>query len=545
MCVVRGADREPAQPARRRRGDASTTRPTPPPSRSTRRSSASTNCSRRSPRPATARSSSTKGRASATRSAPCAGASSSRARSRLPSCSSRWSGHCSSTAGSGPRSRSRRRSSSGAAGRSTAPPSSTPATERPRWTRSSRVGTLAAFGWSLAVLVTGADADTYFEAAAVITTLILLGRFLEARARRRSGEAIRALLELGAKDARVLRDGKETLVPVAGLVAGDHFVVRPGEKIATDGIVVEGSSAIDQSMLTGEPVPVEVGERSAVVGATINTWGRLVVRGDEGRSRHGARADRPARRGGTGEQGADPAARRPRLRCLRPDRARAVGASRWRAGCSRPAMQRAAFTAAVAVLIIACPCALGLATPTALMVGTGRGAQLGILIRGPEVLEQTRRVTTIVLDKTGTVTEGRMRVERVVPAAGFDRAPSDPARRLRRGRERASDRARRSSPMPESTASRPIRSSASRAAAASASTPLSTATRSSSVDRRCWPRRASVSTRSSRRRSPARRPAAGRSSPRRSTAPSRGSSHWPTGSSRRPPPLSPSYARSG
>ena len=199
------------------------------------------------------------------------------------------------------------------------------------------VGTLAAFGWSLAVLVTGADADTYFEAAAVITTLILLGRFLEARARRRSGEAIRALLELGAKDARVLRDGKETLVPVAELVAGDRFVVRPGEKIATDGIVVEGSSAIDQSMLTGEPVPVEVGEGSASPGRRSTRgagwWWRRRRSAPTRRSRRSSgssRRHRGARRRSSGSPTASPpSSSRSCSRC-RP--------SRWRAGCSRPEM---------------------------------------------------------------------------------------------------------------------------------------------------------------------------------------------------------------
>ena len=282
------------------------------------------------------------------------------------------------------------------------------------------VGTLAAFGWSLAVLVTGADADTYFEAAAVITTLILLGRFLEARARRRSGEAIRSLLELGAKDARVLRDGGEVLVPVAELVAGDRFVVRPGEKIATDGTVLDGASAVDQSMLTGEPVPVEVREGSTVAGATFNTWGRLVVEATKvGADTALAQIVRLVSEAQAGKAPIQRLADRvsaifvPIVLALA-----AVTLAGWLLATGDAG---AAFTAAVAVLIIACPCALGLATPTALMVGTGRGAQLGILIRGPEVLEQTRHVTTIVLDKTGTLTEGQMRVERVVSAAGSDR----------------------------------------------------------------------------------------------------------------------------
>jgi Cu+-exporting ATPase len=282
------------------------------------------------------------------------------------------------------------------------------------------IGTLAAWGWSTVVLVAGLDADTYFEAAAVITTLILLGRFLEARARRRSGEAIRSLLELGAKDVHLLREGTEVLVPVDALVVGDHFVVRPGEKIATDGVVVSGVSAIDQSMLTGEPVPVEVGEGAMVAGATINISGRLVVEvtrvGGDTALAQIARLVADAQAG-----------KAPIQRLV--DRISAVfvpivlGLSLatlagWLLLTGDPS---AAFTAAVAVLIIACPCALGLATPTALMVGTGRGAQLGILISGPEVLEQTRRVTTIVLDKTGTVTEGAMTVVAVATVPGVDR----------------------------------------------------------------------------------------------------------------------------
>ncbi len=283
------------------------------------------------------------------------------------------------------------------------------------------IGTLAAWGWSLVALVAVENGDTYFEVAGVITTLILLGRFFEAGARRRSGAAIRALLELGAKEARVLRDGHEVVVPVDELAAGDRFVVRPGEKIATDGVVEEGFAAVDQSMLTGESVPVEVGPGVEVAGATINTSGRLVLRatkvGGETALAQIARLVAEAQAG-----------KAPIQRLA--DRVSAVfvpvvmGISLatlvgWLLVTGDAA---AAFTAAVAVLIIACPCALGLATPTALMVGTGRGAQLGILIKGPEILEQTRRVTTIVLDKTGTVTEGRMWLADVVPAAGTERA---------------------------------------------------------------------------------------------------------------------------
>ena len=279
------------------------------------------------------------------------------------------------------------------------------------------VGTLSAWTWSAVVLVGGIEAHTYFEVAAVITTLILLGRWLELRARTRSGEAIRALVELGAKEARVLRDGEEALVPVDELVVGDLFVVRPGEKLATDGVVVEGLSAVDQSMLTGEPVPVEVGPGSEVAGATINASGRLVVRATKvGADTALAQIARLVAEAQAGKA--------PIQRLV--DRVSAVfvpvvlGISLltlagWLVASGDVTD---AFTAAVAVLIIACPCALGLATPTALLVGTGRGAQLGILIKGPEVLEQTRRVTTVVLDKTGTITEGRMWVEDAVPAEG-------------------------------------------------------------------------------------------------------------------------------
>jgi Cu+-exporting ATPase len=283
------------------------------------------------------------------------------------------------------------------------------------------IGTLSAWGWSTVVLVAGIDAETYFEAGAVITTLILVGRYLEARARRRSGEAIRALLELGARDAHVLRDGVEVLVPVEELVVGDRFVVRPGEKIATDGVVVDGLSAIDQSTLTGEPVPVEVGAGDSVAGATINTSGRLVVEATK------VGADTAlaqiARLVADAQAGKAPIQRLvDRVSAVFVPVVMAISLATLVGWLVLTGDAAAAFTAAVAVLIIACPCALGLATPTALMVGTGRGAQLGILIKGPEVLEQTRRITTIVLDKTGTVTEGKMWVTAVVVADGVDRA---------------------------------------------------------------------------------------------------------------------------
>jgi P-type Cu+ transporter len=283
------------------------------------------------------------------------------------------------------------------------------------------IGTLAAWAWSAIVVVAFPGEHMYFEVGAVTTTLILLGRFLEARARRRSSAAIRALLELGAKEARVLRDGQEVLVPVEELRVGDRFVVRPGEKIATDGVVEEGASTVDQSMLTGESLPVDVQPGSAVAGATINTHGRLVVRatkvGVETALAQIARLVAEAQAG-----------KAPIQRLV--DRVSAVfvpiviviALATLAGWLLATGDLSTAFTAAVAVLIIACPCALGLATPTGLMVGTGRGAQLGILIKGPEILEQTRRITTIVLDKTGTVTEGRMELVDVVPLNGAVRA---------------------------------------------------------------------------------------------------------------------------
>ncbi len=257
----------------------------------------------------------------------------------------------------------------------------------------------------------------YLETAAAVTVFVLLGRYLEARAKRSSGEALRALLDMGAKEVAVLRGGVEQRIPVGDLLVDEEFVVRPGEKVATDGVVVSGTSAIDASMLTGEPVPVEVGPGDAVVGATINAGGRLVVRA----TRVGADTQlaQMARLVSAAQAGKAPVQRLA-------DRVSAVFVPvvislslftlvAWLATGHAP---QAAFSAAVAVLIIACPCALGLATPTALLVGTGRGAQMGILIRGPEVLESTRRVDTIVLDKTGTLTSGRMQVVAVHAAAG-------------------------------------------------------------------------------------------------------------------------------
>jgi Cu+-exporting ATPase len=279
------------------------------------------------------------------------------------------------------------------------------------------LGVAAAYGWSVFAVLFGGH--LYLEVAAGVTALILLGRYLEARAKRRSGAALRALLELGAKDVAVLRDGVETRVPVSALAVGDEFVVRPGEQVATDGVVVEGTSAIDASLLTGESVPVEVGPGDAVTGATVNAGGRLVVRaarvGDDTALAQIARLVTAAQSGKAPVQ---------RLA----DRVAAVFVpvvivlalgtlAFWLAVGSRV---DTAFEAAVSVLIIACPCALGLATPTALLVGTGRGAQLGILIKGPEVLESTRRVDTVLLDKTGTVTTGRMTVVDVVTGENRD-----------------------------------------------------------------------------------------------------------------------------
>jgi P-type Cu+ transporter len=298
------------------------------------------------------------------------------------------------------------------------------------------LGVLAAFSWSLYALFFGGAGEPgmrmsfdlfpgrgdgadqiYLEIAAALTVFILLGRFFEARAKYRSGEAVRALLNLAAKDVAVLRDGREQRIPVDELRVGGLFVVRPGEKIATDGTVVEGTSAVDASMLTGEPVPVEVGPGDPVVGATINAGGRIVVRatrvGADTQLAHIARLVEQAQ---SGKAPVQRLADRVSAVFVPVVIALAVGTLEW--WLATGASTEEAFTAAVAVLIIACPCALGLATPTALLVGTGRGAQIGVLIRGPEILESTRRVDTIVLDKTGTVTEGRMQLVDVIPAAG-------------------------------------------------------------------------------------------------------------------------------
>ena len=304
------------------------------------------------------------------------------------------------------------------------------------------VGVSAAYLWSLwALLFTeagmtgmvmpfelfpdGDEPHIYLEVAAAVTTFIVAGRYFEAKAKRQSGAALRALLDMGAKDVAVLRDGAELRIPIDQLQVGDTFIVRPGEKVATDGVITDGTSAIDASMLTGESVPTEVGPGDAVVGATVNVGGRLMVTatrvGADTQLAQMARLVEDAQNGKAEVQ---------RLA----DRVSAVfvpiviglSLATLAAWLLTGHSATQAFTAAVAVLIIACPCALGLATPTALLVGTGRGAQLGILIKGPEVLESTRVVDTIVLDKTGTVTTGRMELVEVIPAAG-----EDPAQLLR------------------------------------------------------------------------------------------------------------------
>ena len=301
------------------------------------------------------------------------------------------------------------------------------------------VGTSAAFLWSLWALFFGTAGtpgmthpfeltiertdgagNIYLEAAAGVTAFILAGRYFEARAKRKAGAALRALLELGAKDVTVLRaDGGEQNLPVAELKAGDRFLVRPGEKIATDGTVEEGSSAVDASMLTGESVPVEVGAGDPVTGATVNVGGRLVVRATRvGADTQLARMARLVEDAQNGKAAAQRLADRISAVFVPVVIALALGTLGFWLG--NGAGLTAAFTAAVAVLVIACPCALGLATPTALMVGTGRGAQLGILIKGPEVLESTRRVDAVVLDKTGTVTTGRTTLLAVHTVEGTD-----------------------------------------------------------------------------------------------------------------------------
>ncbi|ASO19048.1 Copper-exporting P-type ATPase A [Actinoalloteichus hoggarensis] len=300
------------------------------------------------------------------------------------------------------------------------------------------MGTIAALAWSVYALFLGTAGvpgmihpfeltiertsgagDIYLEVAAGVTTFILMGRYFEARAKRRSGAALRALLALGAKDVAVLRDGAEVRIPVERLAVGDHFVVRPGEKIATDGVIVEGSSAVDLSMITGESVPVEVVAGDAVTGATVNAAGRLVIRATRvGADTKLAQMARLVEDAQTGKAEVQRLA--DRISAVFVPIVIVLAAATLGFWLGAGAGAAGAFTAAVAVLIIACPCALGLATPTALLVGTGRGAQLGILIKGPQILESTRRVDTVVIDKTGTVTTGRMALVDVVAAPGMD-----------------------------------------------------------------------------------------------------------------------------
>lgn len=302
------------------------------------------------------------------------------------------------------------------------------------------LGTVSAFLWSLYALFLGTAgtpgmthpfeltlapshgaANIYLEVAAGVTTFILAGRYFEKRSKRQAGAALRALLQLGAKEVTVRRNGVETTIPVNDLVVDDEFVVRPGEKIATDGVVVSGTSAVDASMLTGESVPVEVGPGDGVVGATVNAGGRLVVQATRiGSDTQLAQMAQLVENAQTGKAQVQRLADRISGVFVPVVLATAVITLGAWLGAGYPVA--AAFTAAVAVLVIACPCALGLATPTALLVGTGRGAQMGILIRGPEVLESTRKVDTVVLDKTGTVTTGKMTLVDVVTAPGTEGA---------------------------------------------------------------------------------------------------------------------------
>lgn len=302
------------------------------------------------------------------------------------------------------------------------------------------LGTVSAFLWSLYALFLGSAgapgmkhpfaftlapshgaANIYLEVAAGVTTFILAGRYFEKRSKRQAGAALRALLDLGAKDVSVLRGGTETKIAIEELVVGDDFIVRPGEKIATDGVVVSGSSAVDASMLTGEAVPVEVATGDTVVGATVNAGGRLVVQATRvGSDTQLAQMAQLVERAQTGKAEVQRLA--DRISGVFVPIVIAIAVITLGAWLGAGFSVAAAFTAAVAVLVIACPCALGLATPTALLVGTGRGAQIGVLIKGPEVLESTRKVDTVVLDKTGTVTTGKMTLVDVITAPETQRA---------------------------------------------------------------------------------------------------------------------------
>ena len=284
------------------------------------------------------------------------------------------------------------------------------------------LGTLAAYGWSAFEVLTGGlhlHAHLYFEVAAAVTVFLLAGRFAEARAKRSAGAALRALLSLGAKDAVVLRDGTEVRIPVGELVVGDEFVVRPGERIATDGVVVDGSSALDTSAMTGESVPVDVAPGSEVLGGAVNSYGRIIVRANRiGADTQLARMGRMVTDAQNGKASIQRLA--DRVSAVFVPAVLVVAALTVAGWLLAGGSVTAAFTAAVAVLIIACPCALGLATPTAILVGTGRGAQLGVLIKDPQVLESVPGIDTVVLDKTGTVTTGAMTVWQVAPRPGED-----------------------------------------------------------------------------------------------------------------------------
>ena len=342
------------------------------------------------------------------------------------------------------------------------------------------IGTLAAYGWSVVAMLAlgagaldmrmttgfdlgvGSDVDIYLEVAAAVTALILLGRYLEARATARAGDAIRSLVELGAKEACVIRDGGEITVAVAEVVVGDLFVVRPGGRIATDGVVQSGESAVDRSLLTGESVPVDVRAGDEVTGATLNTHGRLVVRATRvGAATALAQITRMVAAAQTGKAPVQRLADRVSAVFVPVVILVAVATLAGWLIAGRSA--QFAFAAAVSVLVIACPCALGLATPTALMVGTGRGARMGVLITGPQVLEETRRIDTIVLDKTGTITEGRMELVDVALHGGATR---DEVLRLAGAVERASEHPvahavttaaeRETGPLPDVTAFRNV-----------------------------------------------------------------------------------------
>ena len=284
------------------------------------------------------------------------------------------------------------------------------------------LGTLAAYGWSAFEVLTGGlhlHAHLYFEVAAAVTVFLLAGRFAEARAKRSAGAALRALLSLGAKDAVVLRDGTEVRIPVGELVVGDEFVVRPGERIATDGVVVDGASALDTSAMTGESVPVDVAPGSEVLGGAVNSYGRIIVRANRiGADTQLARMGRMVTDAQNGKASIQRLA--DRVSAVFVPAVLVVAALTVAGWLLAGGSVTAAFTAAVAVLIIACPCALGLATPTAILVGTGRGAQLGVLIKDPQVLESVPGIDTVVLDKTGTVTTGAMTVWQVAPRPGED-----------------------------------------------------------------------------------------------------------------------------